>query len=82
MCTGVSIERDGQRSIHCQTVRELARWFTVLVPDKNYTKTRLDRMAEHCLCPVDIVESAKRSGYTAEIEESGMDFIARKAVTI
>jgi len=82
MCTGVVIKRDGQRSIHCESVRELARWFAVLVPDKNYPKTRLDRMAEHCLCPINITESAKLSGYSAELDEGGMDFVVEKLATI
>jgi hypothetical protein len=75
---GVVINRDGLPPIHCGSVRELARWFDVLVRDKNYPKTKIDRMASHCLCPIDIQESAKLSGYTAEPDDSCMDYIATK----
>lgn len=77
MCMGVLIKRDGLPPIHCGTVRDLARWFDVLVehdPDR-----RVDRMASHCLCPIDIVESARLSGYSAAPDDRYMDFIAVKA---
>lgn len=77
MCMGVIIERPGQRRIHCETVRELARWFEVLVQDAHYPNTKLNRMAEHCLCPIDVRESARLSGYVVEPDEGHIDWIAR-----
>jgi hypothetical protein len=56
----------------------LARWFDVLVVDEHYPDKKVDRMASHCLCPIDIRESAKLSGYTAEPDDSYMDYIATK----
>lgn len=79
MCMGVVIKRDGLPPIHCGTVRELARWFDVMVPEKIYPNKRVDRMARHCLCAIDIVESARLSGYRAAPDDNYMDFIAEKA---
>lgn len=85
MCTGVIIRRDGLRDIHCGSVRELARWFPVIVPDNRdlrpgeYPTPTIDRAAEHCLCPVDIQASATASGYSCEPDAGYMDYICVKS---
>ena len=64
MCTEVKIERRGLRSLYASNVRELARHLRVIVPGSHLNKsTRINRMAQHCLCPVDVEASAKASGY-------------------
>ena len=67
MCTEVEIKRKGLRSIYIRTVRDLARHLSVIVPaDK--TTGRINRMATHCLCPVDVNASAEASGYRVVAE--------------
>lgn len=84
MCMGVIIRREGQRDIHCGSVRELARWFTAILPSNDDLQSgelptpRIDSMAEDCLCPVDIPASAKTSGYACDVNESYLDYICSK----
>ncbi len=79
MCTRVIIDRPGLRPIECCSVRELARWFDGRPPtDRHYEGNAIDRMASHCLCPVDVTTWAESSGY--EIEFDGIEYrAARKA---
>lgn len=83
MCTEVEIRRPGMRSLYVSTVRELARHLHTIV-DADYrgrpkSERRTNRMAEHCLCPIDIRESAKRSGFTV-VDEPGFcpDIVIQK----
>lgn len=84
MCTGVIIRRDGMIDIHCGSVKELARWFSVIIPDNRdlrpdeFPTPKIDRMADHCLCPIDILSSAKESGYLCEWDDGMLDMICRK----
>ncbi len=70
MCTEVEIRRKGiRRSFTVSSVRDLARYFRVIVPVASWPKSKhIRRMAQHCLCPVDVAESAKRSGYRVVAE--------------
>jgi len=79
VCTTVIIDRPGLRSIECSTVNDLARWFVGRPPtDRCYEGNLIDRMASHCLCPVDVTAWAHASGY--EIEFDGIKYrAARKA---
>ena len=64
MCTEVEIRRPGMESLHATTVQELAQHLRVLVPGLHLDPTtKIDRTATHCLCPIDISESARLSGY-------------------
>jgi len=63
-----------------ETVRDLARHLRVIVPGGHLDRsTRVNRMATHCLCPVDVRASAERSGYRV-IDEPGFrpDIIIEK----
>lgn len=80
MCTIVEIRRPGLRPLTLGSVRELARHLKNIV-SANPEKT-IDRMAEHCLCPVDIKASAEASGYEVVAEPCTGDpdiIIQRKA---
>lgn len=82
MCTEIVIRRKGLRPLYIETVRDLARHFRVLVPASygdGRTARKVNRMATYCLCPIDVRESAKRSGYRI-VEEPGFcpDFIVEK----
>lgn len=70
MCTEVDIKRKGmRRPLTVSSVRDLARYFRVIVPVASRPQSnRIRRMARHCLCPVDVAESAKRSGYRVVAE--------------
>lgn len=73
MCQEVEIKRRGMRSLYIGSVRDLSRHFRVIVPavyGDGRTPRKINRMAEHCLCPVDIEESATRSGY--RVVEAGV----------
>lgn len=82
MCSEIAIRRPGMRRyIYVSSVRALARYFRVIVTDNRYRSERpLRRMATHCCCPVDIEESARRSGY--EVIDNPMqmhpDFVVQK----
>lgn len=82
MCTEIAIRRRGMRyDIYVSSVRELARYFPVIVTHPVYRSERpLRRMATHCCCPVDIHESAKRSGYEVIDEPMQIhpDIVVRK----
>lgn len=80
MCTEVEIRRRGLRSLYVDTVRGLSRHLRVIVPDDR-TRGKVNRMARHCLCPVDVAASAKRSGYRV-VDEPGFspDFVIEKIV--
>lgn len=80
MCIEVEIRRKGLRSLYVGTVRDLARHLRVIVPGAHLDKSaRVNRMATHCLCPVDVRASAERSGYRM-VDEPGFcpDFIIEK----
>ena len=82
MCTEIAIRRPGiRRDVYVSSVRDLARYFRVIVSDGRYYSERpLRRMATHCCCSVDIHRSAELSGY--EVIEEPMqihpDIIVRK----
>lgn len=77
MCTRVIIGRPGMRSIECNTVNDLAQLFSGQPPtDPHYDGKVIDRMASHCLCPVDVKAWAHASGY--EIEFDGIEYRAAR----
>ena len=78
MCTEVQINRLGAKPVFVSTVRELSEYFPVIVCGS--ADREVNRLATHCLCPVDIRESAKQSGYTIT-DEPGFapDFIVEQA---
>lgn len=78
VCTQVVIKRAGLRSISCGSVRELSRWFrSDPIPGKHLDRsTKINRMAEHCLCPVDLNGWAEANDYVLEYDCG--DYIARK----
>ena len=68
------------KPLYVRTVRELARHFKVIVPGSHLDRsTRINRMATHCLCPVDVIASAEASGYRV-VAEPGLcpDVIVEK----
>lgn len=75
MCCRVFIKREGKRPIECSSVKELSRWFPGKPPtDPVYDGMTVDRMASHCLCPVNVPAWAQASGYT--VEHDGLDWNA------
>lgn len=65
MCTAVFIREPGREiDIECDSIRDLARHFSDLVPSKSYVNLgKINRMSETCLCQVDVEASAKASGW-------------------